>query len=343
MALGNYLDNYLGEYVFQVGLALAVLTAAFAVLIVSRRRYVRSADFKRCFGALRFEFRRSIDETRTATSRKTAAVRENVLSVIKPIDSAVTDLAKRLARLEEHADAIDNFVAGPQKQALEQNEQIATRLAKLEQRLRAVTNELSLIEQTIDGAAVRDRDRNNSLDAINSRLMNTQKQVDELFPRLELGEKAGIDLGALIGLFVKQLKRVNINSAETALRVADLEGLRSKVTGLEERLTSTLVDDDHRSAGNSTNGSDDFVGDATPKTGDGVGSSETNNGGENASIVEGSAALTEDESNEPRLEGRTALRSRFTRAERPHQRIALGLAPALLSFWTSRTSSSPRA
>ena len=50
--------------------------------------------------------------------------------------------------------------------------------------------------------------------------------MDDLFPRFELGEKARADLGGLIGLFVKQLKRVNRTSTETAVRVAELESLR---------------------------------------------------------------------------------------------------------------------
>ncbi len=300
--LSNYFGKYLGEYTFQFGLALAVLAAAIAALIVSRRRYVRSAEFKRSIEALRFEFRRSIDETRATTSRKTAAIRENLLSVIKPMDSTLTDLAARLARLEEHADTVDTFMAGPQKQALEESEQIAARLTKVEQRLKAVTNELSLIEQTIDGATVRDQHRHNSIDAINSRLMSTQKQVDELFPRLELGEKARTDLGSLISLFVKQLKRVNINSAETALRVADLQSLRSKVVGLEERLTSIPARKHHTSTGSSISDMNE-IGDATAETGEGVGSFGTNNGSENAGIAEESPPSTEEASNEPNLEG----------------------------------------
>jgi hypothetical protein len=297
------LGDYLGEYTFQFGLALIVLTAAIAALIVSRRSYVRSADFKRGIEALRFEFKRSIDETRATTTRKATTIRENLLSIIKPMDSTLTDLSARLARLEEHADAVDTFMAGPQKQALEESEQIVARLTKLEQRLKAVANELSLIEQTIDGATARDQDRNNSIEAINSRLMTTQKQVDELFPRLELGENARTDLGTLISLFVKQLKRVNLNSAETALRVADLESLRSKVAGLEERLTSVVGHKDYRSTGSSTSDISDVVGDATPKTGASAGSFETNNGSENTSIVGGSPRSTEEASNEPSLEG----------------------------------------
>ena len=308
--LVNYVGNHLGEYAVPFGLALVVLTGAFAALIVSRRRYVRSADLKRAIEALRLDFRRSIEETRATAGRKTTAVRENLFSVIKPIDSTLADLAARLARLEEHADAVDTFMTGPQRQALEANEQIAARLTKLEQRLKAVTDELSLVEQTIDGATVRDRDRNDSIEAMNSRLINTQKQVDELFPRLELGERARIDLGTLIGLFVKQLKRVNLNSAETALRVADLESLRSKVTGLEERLTSALLGKDYGSTGDFAGDINDVVTHTTPKTGDGAGSFEASNGSGNDGVAEESPTSTEEASNEPNLKGERVSGSR---------------------------------
>jgi chromosome segregation ATPase len=295
----------LDEHVFQFVLALIVLTAASAAWIISRRSHVKSADFKRGVEALRLEFRRSIDEARTATTRRTTANRENLLSVIKPVDLAVTDLNLRLARLEEHADAVAIFMAGPQKQALEEKQQADARLRKLEQSLKALTDQLSLIEQTIDEATVRERESNNSIETINSHLMNTQRRVDELFPRLELGEKARADLGTLISLFVKQLKRVDINSAETVLRVADLDSLRSKVTGLEERLSSILDRENYRSTGNSTRNINDIISDATPKVGDEVGSIETNNGSENASILERPPTSTEDAPREPSIQGRS--------------------------------------
>ncbi len=293
------------EHVFQFVLALIVLTAASAAWIISRRSHVKSADFKRGIEALRLEFRRSIDEARTATTRRTTANRENLLSVIKPIDLAVTDLDLRLARLEEHADAVAIFMAGPQKQALEEKQQADARLRKLEQSLKALTDQLSLIEQTIDEATVREQESNKSIETINSHLMNTQRRVDELFPRLELGEKARADLGTLISLFVKQLKRVDINSAETVLRVADLDSLRSKVTGLEERLSSILDRENYRSTGNSTRNINDIISDATPKVGDEVGSIETNNGSENASILERPPISTEDAPHEPSIQGRS--------------------------------------
>jgi chromosome segregation ATPase len=230
---GEYVAQYIGDYGLQFGIAVIALTAVIAAWIMPRRRYVKSAEFKRGIDALRLEFRRSIDETRAATVKKATADRANLLSAIKPIDRGVADLNARLARVEDHAGTLEAIVAGLQKQLSEERDRIAARLASVEQRLTALIDQFSLIEQTIDGANRRDQE-------INYRLITTQERVDELVPRLELGEKARTDLGALVSLFIKQLKRVNINSAETAVRVAELESLRSKVAGLEERLSALL-------------------------------------------------------------------------------------------------------
>ena len=268
------------QYAVEIGLVLIVLTTA-AAWIVSRRRYVKSADFKRGMEALRLEFRRSLDDTRTATTKRAATIGDNLLSVIKPIDVAVTDLNVRLERLEEHADAVSSFMAGPQRHALEDNERIDARLTKVEQSLKALIEQLSLLKQTIDEVTAQERETVNSIESLDSRLMDARKRADGLSSRLELGEKARADLGSLIGLFVKQLKRVNVNSAETALRVADLEGLRSKVSGLEARLSPADTQDKFLSTGNSTENNNDFNSDATVKVGDAVDLSQTNNGGEN--------------------------------------------------------------
>jgi len=175
---------------------------------------------------------------------------------------------------------------------LKQNEEIDARLWKLEQSLTAITNRLLVVEQTIDGAGRRDNERNKSIEDIHYRLVNAQKQVEELFPRLELGEKARTDLGTLIGLFVRQIKRVNISSAETALRVAELEGLRTKVTGLEQRLNS-IVDSDN----NSIRNNNDFIGNATPKPSSSD-INETNDASENASNFEQRPTSTDEASKE---------------------------------------------
>ena len=247
-----------------------------AWIIFRRRRYVKSVEFKRGIESLRLEFRRSIDESRTATSRKATALSDKLLSVIKPIDTSVTELDARLARLEAYADSIEAFMAGPQKNVLQENEQIAARLSKLEKKLFALTDQVLLIKNTIDGANLRDQERNNSIEV---RLTNTEKRMDDLFPRLEFGEKARADLGGLVGLFVKQLKRVNMTSTETAVRVAELENLRSKIAGLEERLSSILDHESHHpAAGNFTASDHADNGHASLNPGDGAGLIETNNG-----------------------------------------------------------------
>ena len=62
------------------------------------------------------------------------------------------NLDVRLARLEERADEAATHMAGNRKQSLEQTEQIAAQLAGHEQNLTELSDRLSLIKQTIDGA-----------------------------------------------------------------------------------------------------------------------------------------------------------------------------------------------
>lgn len=261
---------------------------------MSRRHYIKSADFERSIDALRLEFRRSMDAAQAATIKSARTISENVVSVIQPIDSRVTDLTGRLARLEQHANATATYIAGTQKQSLEENERIAGQLAALEQNLKALSDERSLLKQTIE------QDINNLFEAIDSRLINTQKQVDELLPRLVLGEKARKDLGILINLFVKRLKKVNANTTETALRLGDLESyFRSKPRQLEERHGSICESEDYRS----TSKAEDLVEDATPKATDGAVPIETNTNIENAVVFERPATPVEESSNEASREG----------------------------------------
>jgi chromosome segregation ATPase len=276
----------LDQYAVEIGLALIVLTTAAAAWIVSRRRYVKPADFKRGIEALRVEFRRSLDDTRTVTAKRATTIGDNLLSVIKPIDVAVTDLNVRLERLEEHADAVSSFMAGPQRHALEENERIDARLTKVEQSLKVLIERLSVLKQTIDEVTAKERESGNSIESLNSRLVDAQKHADGISSRLDLGEKARADLGSLIGLFVKQLKRVNVNSAETALRVADLEGLRSKVNGLEARLSPAGARDKSLSTEDLSENNNDLNGDTTVKVGEAVDFPETNNGSENTGAFE---------------------------------------------------------
>src|SRR5262249_54161432 len=113
--LGGYGEDtaqYMGDYSLQFGIAVVALAVATAAWIISRRKYVKSAEFKRGIETLRLEFRRSIDETRAVTARRTTAARANLLSVIKPIDRGMADLNVRLARVEEHAGTLEALVSG---------------------------------------------------------------------------------------------------------------------------------------------------------------------------------------------------------------------------------------
>ena len=163
--------------------------------------------------------------------------------------SAIQNLDVRMAKLEEHSDAAAataTQIAATQKQSLEENERIAARLVGFkrdltalsdqQQSLTALSDQLSLIKQTIDEATVREQDIKNSIEAINSRVLDAQTRADELSPRLLLEEKARKDLATLISLFVKRLKKVNANATELALRLSDLERrFRLKATQLGER------------------------------------------------------------------------------------------------------------
>ena len=192
--------------------------------------------------------------------------------------SAIQNLDVRIAKLEEHSDAAAataTQIAATQKQSLEENERIAARLVGFkrdltalsdqQQSLTALSDQLSLIKQTIDEATVREQDIKNSIETINSRVLDAQTRADELSPRLLLEEKARKDLATLISLFVKRLKKVNANATELALRLSDLEcRFRLKATQLGERHILERTDSP------STSNMEDLVKDTTPKAADGA-------------------------------------------------------------------------
>ena len=229
--------------------------------------------------------------------------------------SAIQNLDVRIAKLEEHtnaAAATATQIAATQKQSLEENERIAARLVGFkrdltalsdqQQSLTALSDQLSLIKQTIDEATVREQDIKNSIEAINSRVLDAQTRADELSPRLLLEEKARKDLATLIILFVKRLKRVNANATELALRLSDLEcRFRLKATQLGERHILERTDSP------STSNMEDLVKDATPKAADGAIPIEANpiaakTDGENAGVSE-RPPPGEESSNKASVEG----------------------------------------
>jgi chromosome segregation ATPase len=216
--------------------------------------------------------------------------------------TAIQNLDGRLTRLAEHADASTTEIAATQKQTLEENERIAAQLVGFKRDLKALTDqqqnltalsdELSLIKRTIDGTTAREQDIKNSIDAINSRLLDAQTRTDELPPRLLLEEKTRKELGTLISLFVKRLKKVNANATELALRLSDLEcRFRLKATQLEERHILERTDSPP------TSNLEDMLKDATPKAADGAGTIAAKADGESGGIFE-SPSPSEKSSNE---------------------------------------------
>jgi chromosome segregation ATPase len=210
------------------------------------------------------------------------------------------NLDVRLARLEERADEAATHMAGNRKQSLEQTERIAAQLAGHEQNLTELSDRLSLIKQTIDGATLRDQDTHNSIEAISSRVVDTQQRMEELFPRQVLGEKALKDLGTLIGFFIKRLKTVNASSTEIAARLGDLESqFRSKLGQLEERHSSIL----ERQDGLATSKIEDLVEDATPKAADATIPIAANTDGKNAEGFERATTPGQESSKKTITEG----------------------------------------
>jgi chromosome segregation ATPase len=210
------------------------------------------------------------------------------------------NLDVRLARLEERADETVTQMAGTQKQSLELTERIAAQVAGLEQNLREVSDRLSLIKQTTDGATLREQDTHNSIEAISSRVINTQQRVEELFPRQALGEKALKDLGTLIGFFVKRLKTVSTSSTEIAMRLGDLESrFRSKLGQLEEHPSSIVECQD----GLATSKIEGLVEDATSKAADAMTPIAANADGKNVEGFERATTPGQESSKKANIGG----------------------------------------
>ena len=103
----------------------------------------------------------------------------------------------------------------------------------------ALTEQLSLLEQMIEGIKVRGKSNDNATEAINVRLADIQSQIDRLIPRLEFGEKERADLSTLQLSLAEPLKTLTISSDQIAHRIADLEQrFLVKVAEFEARFNS---------------------------------------------------------------------------------------------------------
>ena len=110
---------------------------------------------------------------------------------------ALRDLNARLIRGEQQAKETATLVAGLQKQLSEDNGRLAIQTETLQQRLIAVTDQLSLLEQMIKVVKAAGESNDTATEAINARLVDIQRQIDGLIPRLEIGEKDRADLSTL--------------------------------------------------------------------------------------------------------------------------------------------------
>jgi len=184
--------------------------------------YVGVADFERGIEDLRREFRHSNDAAQAATRRATT-IGENLISIIKPIELALRDLNARLIRVEQQGNETATFVAGLQKLLSEENGRIAIQTEALQQRLIAVTDQLSLLEQMLQGVKVRGESNDNATVAINACLVDIQRQIHGLIPRLEFGEKERADLSTLHNSLAQTLNALTASSDQMAQRIGDLE------------------------------------------------------------------------------------------------------------------------
>ena len=105
---------------------------------------VEFADFERGIEDLRREFRHSNDAAQAATRRATT-IGENLISIIKPIKSSLRDLNARIIRVEQQGSETAAVVPGLQKLLSEDNGRIAIQTEASQQRLMALTDQLSLL------------------------------------------------------------------------------------------------------------------------------------------------------------------------------------------------------
>jgi hypothetical protein len=249
----------LSQYALYFGLVLILLIAVSAAgialrrgaLIVRRtkdrsyvaytedRSYVAYADFERGIEDLRREFRHSNDAAQSAARRATM-IGENLISINKQVELVLRDLNGRLRRVEQQANETASFVVGLHKQLSENNGQISIQTETLQPRFIAITNQLRLLEKMIEAVKGRGESNDTETEAINARLGDIQRQIDGLFPRLELEEKQRADLSALHHSLAETLKALTISSGQIGHRIADLEQRFLLITTkFEARFTST--------------------------------------------------------------------------------------------------------
>lgn len=232
--------------------------------------------------------------------QKLGAVNEQLSSIAQTVDAAaftdkesltnLGDQQQSLTMLSEQLSAIKQTVEAA---TLSHQENLAT-LADQQQSMTALSDQLSSIKQTIDKPNIPEQDIKNSIDAVSSRVLHTQTCLDELLPRLVLGDKARQDQATLIGLLVKRIQKLNVKLSDITLRIGALE-IRAPIKSpqLQAHHGATLENFDAAISGKNEN--------HASKAADAEAATEARTEGQNGGVLE-PPPKAEEPSNETTLE-----------------------------------------
>jgi chromosome segregation ATPase len=158
----------------------------------------------------------------TGTQKQSLDENERIAARLIGLEQKLTAISDEQRHLTGLSDQLSSIKQTMEAAALSEQENLAT-LSDLQQNLTALGDRFSSVKQTIDQATGREQDIKNSIDAISSRVLKSQTRLDELLPRLVLGDKVREGQGALLRLFVARIKKQNENLMGLAQRLADLE------------------------------------------------------------------------------------------------------------------------
>ena len=161
---------------------------------------------------------------------------------LNALTASSDQIAQRIADLEQRLQLTDAaFEARLGSMRAPENPSVAE---TLHQRVVALTDQLSLLEQTIQGIKVRDKSNDNATVTINVRLADIQRQIDGSIPRLEFGERERADLSTLHVSLAELLQKQTTSSDQIAQQIIALEQrFRAKVAEFEARLGSIRAPD----------------------------------------------------------------------------------------------------
>ena len=170
----------------------------------------------------------------TCTSHDSLAHTLNALTASSDqLAQRICDLEQRLQLTAAEFEARLGSISAPENPSITET---------LNQRLVALTDQLSLLERVIHGVKVRDDSNDNAAVTINARLADVQRQIDGLIPRLEFGEKERADLSNLHNSLAELLQKQAASSDQITEQITDLEQrFWAKVAEFEGRLSSIRV------------------------------------------------------------------------------------------------------